>query len=160
MTDKDDSGLKAKDGGSNGTPDGRGGINVLVITHGEFGAYLVEAAEGIVGPQGEGVRCVGISSRITVAEVRSRVEKAIEELRAEAGLMIFTDMPGGTPCNVAMPLSKDLPGVVVVSGVNLYMLVTAFNGRANLSLEDLREKVLAAGKRAIADIKSSFMAKR
>ena len=132
-------------------------INILVITHGEFGAYLVEAAEGIVGPQGDGVRCVGISSRTPVCEVRERIQKAICELDTPGGIVILTDMPGGTPCNVAMPLSKDLPEVAVVSGVNLYMLVTAFNHRRSDSKEDLVEKVLDAGRRAIVDIKAKFL---
>lgn len=134
-------------------------INILVVTHGEFGAYLIEAAEGIVGPQGPGVRCVGISSRTPVAEVKGRIEKAIRDLDSPAGLVILTDMPGGTPCNVAMPLSKDLPKVAVVSGVNLYMLVTAFNHRRGCSMEELIEKTLSAGKRAIVDIKSKFLEK-
>jgi PTS system mannose-specific IIA component len=134
-------------------------INVLVITHGEFGAYLVEAAEGIVGPQGPGVRCVGISSRTPVGEVRERIQKAIQELDTADGLVILTDMPGGTPCNVAMPLSKDLPKVSVVSGVNLYMLVTAFNHRRGSAMEDFIDKVLSAGRRAIVDIKSKFLGK-
>lgn len=134
-------------------------INILVVTHGEFGAYLVEAAEGIVGPQGPGVRCVGISPRMPVSEVRDRIRNAIRELQTPAGLVILTDMPGGTPCNVAMPLSKDLAGVAVISGVNLYMLVTAFNHRRGASMEALIEKTLSGGRRAIIDIKAKFLGK-
>jgi mannose/fructose-specific phosphotransferase system component IIA len=133
-------------------------INLLVITHGEFGAYLVEAAEGIVGAQGAGVRCVGISPRMAVNEVRERIETAIRDLNTADGLVILTDMPGGTPCNVAMPLSRNLAGVSVVSGINLYMLVTAFNHRKSASMEELIDKILSAGRRAIVDIKSKFMA--
>jgi mannose PTS system EIIA component len=138
---------------------GEGMINILVITHGEFGAYLVEAAESIIGPQGSGVKTIGISSRMTIAEVRERVEKTVMELRTGNGLIILTDMPGGTPCNVAMPIAKDFPGVRVISGVNLYMLVTAFNHRRAASIEELTEKVLSAGRRAIADIKAMFLTK-
>lgn len=134
-------------------------VNILVVTHGEFGAYLVEAAEGIVGQQGPGVRSIGISPRMTVAQVRERIEGAIRDLHTACGLVILTDMPGGTPCNVAMPLSKDMPKVSVVSGVNLYMLVTAFNHRRQTPMEELVEKMLCAGKRAIVDVKSKFLGK-
>ncbi|MFA5139563.1 MAG: hypothetical protein WC728_10060 [Elusimicrobiota bacterium] len=135
-------------------------INLVVITHGEFGAYLVEAAEGIVGPQNGGVRCVGISPRMTVAEVRGRVESALSDLEKADGVVVLTDMPGGTPCNVAIPLCKDRPRVAVISGVNLYMLVTAFNNRSSAGLEDLTEKILSAGRRAVADVKGAFLGKR
>ena len=82
-------------------------INLLIVTHGEFGAYLVEAAESIAGPQARGVRVVSISSRIGVSEIRERVRRAIDELRGPEGLILFTDMPGGTPSNLAFPLIKE-----------------------------------------------------
>lgn len=135
-------------------------INLVVITHGEFGAYLVEAAEGIVGPQNGGVRCVGISPRMSVGEVRRRIERVLSELEKGDGVVVLTDMPGGTPCNVAIPVCKDRPRVAVVSGVNLYMLVTAFNHRASAGLEDLTEKILSAGRRAVTDVKAAFLGKR
>ena len=53
-------------------------INFIIVTHGEFGAYLVEAAEGIVGRQAEGVRVVPTSSRQSIGEIRQRVEHALD----------------------------------------------------------------------------------
>ena len=131
-------------------------VNFIIVTHGEFGAYLVEAAEEIVGRQKEGVRCVGISPRLGVEEVRARVKAAVDELRGKDGLVIFNDMPGGTPCNVSLPLCKDMHNVSVLAGVNLYMLITAFNSRAELPLKELTEKVLSAGRRSIADLKTKY----
>jgi mannose PTS system EIIA component len=69
-------------------------INVIVVTHGQFGAYLVEAAEEIVGAQAEGVRCVSISARMSVAQVRELLSKAVEELMGQDGLIVMVDMPG------------------------------------------------------------------
>lgn len=133
-------------------------VNLLVITHGEFGAYLVEAAEGIVGPQ-TGVRCVGISPRLTVDEVRRRVLAAVAELGV-GEFVVAVDMPGGTPCNVVLPVVKDLPGAHVVSGVNLYMLVSAFNNRAGTDGALLAEKMIECGRRAVVDVKKMLAAKR
>lgn len=133
-------------------------VNIIVITHGEFGAYLVEAAEAIVGRQ-EGVCSISISSRLPVGEVRERLGRAISELRGDEGLIIATDMPGGTPCNLAMPIIKDMADVRIISGVNLYMLVTAFNARKAAKLGELAEEMLSAGRRAIQDIKSMFLIK-
>ena len=132
-------------------------INVLVVTHGEFGAYLVEAAESIVGRQGRGVRVLGISPRLSVPEIRERIQKTVRELTGEQGLVIFTDMPGGTPSNLSFPLIKDLPRVEMISGVNLYMLVSAFNHREDLPLERLVEKIIADGQKSIRDIRQMFL---
>jgi mannose/fructose-specific phosphotransferase system component IIA len=132
-------------------------INFLIVTHGEFGAYLAEAAESIVGSQAQGVRILSISPRIGVGEIRERIRRAIQELSGGDGLILFTDMPGGTPSNLAFPLVKDLPGVEMVTGVNLYMLVSAFSHRADYKLPDLVEKVLADGQRSVCDVRRRFL---
>lgn len=134
-------------------------IGIIIVTHGEFGAYMVEAAEQIVGPQGDGVRCVSISARLGLGEVRTKLSRAIEELSAADGVVIVTDMPGGTPMNVAMPLVKDRPRVGVISGLSLYMLVAAFGARRTSTLEQLTARMLEAGRKAVADVKSAFLAK-
>lgn len=134
-------------------------INFLIVTHGEFGAYLVEAAESIVGVQARGVRVVAISPRLSVPEARERVGKAVEELSGAEGLVVLTDMPGGTPGNLAFPLIKDRRRVELVSGVNLYMLVSAFSHRDALPLERLVEKIIADGQKSIRDIRQMFLAK-
>lgn len=133
-------------------------VSLIVITHGDFGAYLVEAAESIVGPQ-QGVRCVGVSPRLPVEEVRRRVSAAVQEL-GPGELVVAVDMPGGTPCNVVLPVVKDLPGAHVVSGVNLYMLVSAFNSREGLDAAALAERMLDCGRRAVADVKKMLAGKR
>lgn len=133
-------------------------VNILVVTHGEFGAYLVEAAESIVGRQGSGVRSVSISARLSVVEIRERIRRAVQELRGEDGLLLLTDMPGGTPGNLSFPLIKDLPRVEMVSGVNLYMLVAAFSHRERLGLAELIERVIADAQRSIRDIRRLFRA--
>ena len=132
-------------------------VNFLIVTHGEFGAYLVEAAETIVGRQAQGVRVVGISARLSVPEIRERIEKAVKELSCADGLILFTDMPGGTPSNLSFPAVKDAARVEMVSGVNLYMLVSAFNHRDDMPLEKLVEKTLSDGQKSIRDIRAMFV---
>lgn len=133
-------------------------INFIVVTHGEFGAYLVEAAEGIVGRQAQGVRVVATSSRQSVAEIKRRIERALAELANPDGVLVFTDMPGGTPNNLSFPLIRGEKRVEMVSGVNLYMLVSAFGQRDRLPLETLVEKVVADGQKSIRDIRAMFLA--
>ena len=133
-------------------------INFIVVTHGEFGAYLVEAAEGIVGRQAQGVRVVATSSRQSVAEIKRRIERALAELANPDGILLFTDMPGGTPNNLSFPLIRDEKRIEMISGVNLYMLISAFSNRAQLPLPKLVEKVVADGQKSIRDIRAMFVA--
>ena len=133
-------------------------INFIIVTHGEFGAYLVEAAEGIVGRQAQGVRVVATSSRQSVAEIKRRIERALAELSNHDGVILFTDMPGGTPNNLSFPLIRNEKRVEMISGVNLYMLVSAFSHRAQMPLNALVEKVVADGQKSIRDIRALFVA--
>ena len=133
-------------------------INIIVVTHGEFGAYLVEAAEGIVGRQDQGVRVIATSSRLSVPEISAKIARALRELANPDGTIVFTDMPGGTPNNLSFPLIKDMPRVEMVSGVNLCMLVSAFSYRARMPLESLVEKIVADGQKAIRDVRRMFLA--
>ena len=134
-------------------------VNFVIVTHGEFGAYLVEAAESVVGRQPEGVAVVSISARLSVDEVRRRITAAVRELSHEGGLIVVTDIPGGTPSNVALPAVKDMPGVSVISGLNLYMMITAFSHRRDMPAAELTAKMLADGQKSIRDIKAALLSK-
>ena len=133
-------------------------INFIIVTHGEFGAYLVEAAEGIVGRQASGVRVVATSSRQSTGGIRRRIELALAELSNADGVLLFTDMPGGTPNNLSFPLIKDAERVEMISGVNLYMLVSAFSQRERMPLNLLVEKIIADGQKSIRDVRAMFLA--
>lgn len=128
-------------------------INFIIVTHGEFGAYLVEAAESIVGRQKEGVRVLSVSARLGVVELRERLRKAVAQLACGDGLIVFTDMPAGTPMNVAFPAVQKQARAEIISGVNLYMLVSAFSHRERATLENLVAKVLRDGQSSIRDIR-------
>ena len=133
-------------------------INFLVITHGDFGSYAVEAAETIVGEQKKGVCSVAITPRMTLPEARARVDRAVRELLSPDGLIILTDIPGGTPANICIPLVKDKPRVAVLSGLNLYMLITGFSNR-DLPFEDLTQKMLKNSANSIVDLHKLFLSR-
>lgn len=134
-------------------------INIVVITHGEFGAYLIEAAEGIVGAQAEGLKNVSISPRMTLERVKDCAAQAIEEMRSEDGLLFLLDMPGGTPMNVVLPLAKDIKKCAVICGVNINMVTSAFAYRGALDFEALTAKVMEDGRKAICEVKSLLLKK-
>ena len=134
-------------------------INLIVITHGEFGAYLIEAAEGIVGAQGEGLKNVSISPRMTLERVKEAVAQAIAEMRSDDGLIFLIDMPGGTPMNVVLPMAKDIEKSAVICGVNINMMTSAFAYRATLDFDRLQAKIVDDGRKAICEVKSLLMKK-
>ncbi len=129
-------------------------INLIIMTHGEFGAYLIEAAEHIVGEQKEAIKNISISSRLTLEEMCSTVNATIEEMSSESGFVFLIDMPGGTPMNIVLPIVKDMPKTAVICGLNINMLTSAFSYRKNLSFEAFVEKIIADGKRSICEVKN------
>ncbi len=134
-------------------------INIIVITHGEFGAYLIEAAESIVGVQGSGLKNVSISPRMTLENVKDCAARAIAEMRSDDGLVFLIDMPGGTPMNVVLPLARDIERCAVICGVNINMMTSAFAYRQSLDFEHLSAKIIEDGRKAICEVKSLLMKK-
>jgi mannose/fructose-specific phosphotransferase system component IIA len=134
-------------------------INIIVITHGEFGAYLIEAAEGIVGVQGAGLKNVSISARMTLERVKDCTAKAIADMRSDDGLIFLIDMPGGTPMNVVLPLAKDIEKCAVICGVNINMMTSAFAYRGTLDFDRLSAKIIEDGRKAICEVKSLLLKK-
>lgn len=132
--------------------------SLVIVTHGDFGAYLIEAAEMIVGAQPEGVDLVSISPRVPVDKAREKLAAVLEKRAGAGGIIIFTDMLGGTPTNIAFPLAQNIPDSAVISGVNLNMLLAAFSYRAKLPFEELVRKLVEDGKKSVCDVKALFNA--
>ena len=129
-------------------------INIIVMTHGEFGAYLIEAAEHIVGEQAKGVKNISISSRLSLEEMCLTVNSSIEEMKSGDGFVFLIDMPGGTPMNIVLPIVKDMPKTAVICGLNINMLTSAFSYRKTLDFDSLVEKIMEDGKKSICEVKN------
>ena len=96
-------------------------IGVVVVTHGQLAAELVSAAETIVGdlPQ---MKAVSIGSHEDVQDARQEIAAAIAAVASPEGVIIATDMFGGTPANLGITF-LETGRVEVVTGVNLPMLI-------------------------------------
>ena len=97
-------------------------IGVVVVTHGQLATELLNAAEMIVGDLPR-FAAVSIGWHDDVTDAREDISQAIERVRGDAGgVLLLTDMFGGTPSNLAMTfIEKDQ--VEVITGVNLPMLI-------------------------------------
>src|SRR5512141_847853 len=96
-------------------------IGVVVVTHGQLATELVNAAETIVGdlPQ---FAAVSIGWHDDVDDAREEIKQTITRLQAPDGMLILTDMFGGTPANLALTF-LETDKVEVITGVNLPMLI-------------------------------------
>jgi PTS system mannose-specific IIA component len=96
-------------------------IGVVVVTHGQLATELVNAAEMIVGdlPQ---FTAVSIGWHDDVNDAREDIAQAIERVRGQEGVLVLTDMFGGTPSNIGMTF-LETDRVEVITGVNLPMLL-------------------------------------
>ena len=108
-------------------------IGSLIVTHGRLAIELLNAAEAIVG-EVQNVAAVSIGWHDDVDIARNMVEKAIQRVDTGSGVLILTDMFGGTPTNIASTF-LDEGAIEVVTGVNLPMLikVTQLTGDTDLA---------------------------
>ena len=123
-------------------------LGLLVVTHGRLAEVLVQAATTIVG-EVEGLEAISIGWHDDVVVARKRIEDAVHRLGADDGVVILTDMFGGTPTNLALSQLAD-SRVEVVTGVNLPMLIKFTSIRERLDVADVASTIAAEGRRAIS----------
>jgi len=122
-------------------------IGVVVITHGQLAIELLNAAEMIVGdlPQ---FTAVSIGWHDDVNDAREEIEQAIERVRGAEGVLLLTDMFGGTPSNLGMTfLEKDR--IEVITGVNLPILIKLAGLRQSHDLLAVARQMRDDGRNAI-----------
>ncbi len=122
-------------------------IGILIVSHCDIGKELIKAAELIMGHI-ELIDSVSVSQPVNSQELIDLISKKIEELDKGEGVLILTDMFGGTPCNISLPF-LERERVEVLAGVNLPMLIAIAKDREGISLKELSKKAKQAGKQSI-----------
>jgi len=123
-------------------------IGIVVVTHSQLGEALIEAAEFIVGSRPEGVVSVSIDLNQNVDKLREKVAAGIKKAGREEGVLLLTDMFGGTPSNISYSFLEE-GRVEVLSGVNLPILVHAMNSRIKMGLSELAASLEIFGRKSI-----------
>jgi len=123
-------------------------VGGLVVTHGQLAQELVAAAETIVGEALQ-IAAVSIGWDDDVAESQRKIEVAVQKVNAGKGVIILTDMFGGTPSNLSLPLLKK-GELEIVTGVNLPMIIKVANQAASDSLSELATRVKQQGQKHIS----------
>jgi PTS system mannose-specific IIA component len=102
-------------------------IGLVLFTHAGLASAFVQAIEMVTGPQPR-LLAVAVDAGVAPAELEARLERAIEEADGGAGVIVMTDLFGGSPANLS--LARMVPGrVEVVSGLNLAMVLKAVDLR-------------------------------
>ena len=118
-------------------------IGVLIVAHDTLGESLVKAVTHVLGSRPAQFEVLSVAASDDPLLLVPRARALVEELDTGDGLVVFSDIFGATPCNLAVKLAQ--PGrVEVVSGVNLPMLVRAFTYRTK-GMDTLIKKAISGG---------------
>ena len=124
-------------------------IGIVIVTHSQLGDALIEAAEFIIGNRPDALVSVSIDLNESAEVLRGKIAAGIKKVKSEDGILILTDMFGGTPSNLSYSFLEE-GQIEVISGVNLPILIQAANTRAKLDLTKLAVKLEAFGKKSIS----------
>jgi PTS system mannose-specific IIA component len=122
-------------------------IGVVVVTHGQLAVELVHGAETIVGDLPH-VTAVSIGWHEDTREARDEIAQAIARVQREHGVLLVTDMFGGTPSNLAMTFLEQ-GRIEVVTGVNLPMLIKLASVTPQTDLLTIAREMREHGRNAI-----------
>lgn len=122
-------------------------IGGVVVSHGQVANELVAAAETVVGPQNH-LAAVSIGWHDDVELAKAEIERAIKKVSQGIGVLLLTDMFGGTPTNISAMFIKENE-VEIVTGVNLPMVIKLASQNKETTLMDMAKEVEEQGKQAI-----------
>lgn len=122
-------------------------IGLILVTHGKLAEEFVHAMEHVVGRQ-EAVATVSIGPNDDMEKRRREIAAAITKVDSGTGVIILTDLFGGTPSNLAISLMK-AGKVEVIAGINLPMLIRLAKARNCMSVGDAVNAAREAGRNYI-----------
>lgn len=122
-------------------------IGVVVVTHCRLAEELISAAELIVGRL-KGFKAISIDSTSDPDEIRERIGMAIRKVDKGSGVLILTDMFGGTPSTISFSFLQE-NRIEVVTGVNLPMLLKLSTYDRDVTLGELAEFIRSYGQKNI-----------
>jgi mannose PTS system EIIA component len=123
-------------------------IGLVLVTHGRLADEFRVAMEHVVGPQRAiATVCIGANDDMEVR--RQDIADAIVKVRGTGGVILLTDLFGGTPSNLAISLME--PGTIeVIAGVNLPMLIRLESARRSMSIREAVRAAREAGQKYIS----------
>jgi PTS system mannose-specific IIA component len=124
-------------------------IGIVIIAHGDLGKSFHQAVEHVVGPQAQ-METLSMSPEDTAEGRLPDLEAAIKHVDKGDGVIILTDLFGGTPSNLAISLLEN-PKVEVLAGLNLPALIKLVEARKNAALKDCVTQGEEAGRKYLTN---------
>jgi PTS system mannose-specific IIA component len=133
-------------------------VGIVVVTHCHLGKELITAAELVVGEELKQFDSVSIDPKEDSEEIREKIIAAIRKVDGGEGVLILTDMYGGTPSNISLSFLEEKK-IEVITGVNLPMLLKLATYQSDMDLEALAVFITDYGQRNI-NLASEVLKKR
>ncbi len=124
-------------------------IGIVIVTHSNLGEALIEASEFILGSRPEAICAVSIDISESADKLRKKIADGLKKVDRKQGVLLLTDMFGGTPSNLSYSFLEE-GRIEVLSGVNLPMVVKAVNSRENMALAEMATVLESYGKKSIS----------
>ena len=129
-------------------------VGLLVVTHGNFGEELVKSAELIIGKQ-DMVKAINLKPGDNIDLLSSAVNSAIKDLDDGSGVIVLTDLFGGSPSNAVASNMRRLH-FKSITGINLPMLIECLTSRKTIAMDGLADLCYKAGRDGIINIEKFF----
>ena len=123
-------------------------IGLVLVTHGRLAAEFITAMEHVVGPQ-ERIAAICIGPDDDMERRRNDIAKAVKKVDSGKGVIILTDLFGGTPSNLAISLMRSAE-IEVIAGVNLPMLIRLEGARKTMDVKAAVAAAREAGRKYIS----------
>lgn len=124
-------------------------IEIIVIAHFGLAEKFVEVAEKIARRKPANLQAISVDPGNEIKEINQKISKAIKKAEGEDGILILTDMFGGTPCNMSLAFLKE-GAVEVLTGLNLPMLIEVLDAKHNgKTLAQLAQDLQSLGQKNI-----------
>jgi PTS system mannose-specific IIA component len=122
-------------------------IGLVIVTHGRLAEEFHKVMEHVVGPQ-KNIATISIAPDDNMEERREDILKAIDKVESGQGVIVLTDMFGGTPSNLAISITSSRK-IEVLAGVNVPMLVKVAAVRDKMGITEAVEQAREAGRKYI-----------
>ena len=122
-------------------------IGGIIVSHGKLGEELLNALTIILG-EAPNIEAISIGWYDDVEESKKKINQSLKRVDQKSGVVIFTDMFGGTPSNLSFTFQKD-EQVEIITGINLPMLIKFVSLQRNNNIKDVARKVVEQGRKNI-----------
>jgi len=128
-------------------------INILLVTHGDFGKELLKSSELIIGKM-EDAESISFHQGESFEELLNQVESTVAKLSKD-DLIVFTDMYGGSPYNAVTRAMKNR-NFYHITGINFPLFIDIAVSRDSYTMEEVAEKIIKNGKKSIVFVNEKF----